>query len=555
VSEPKRKKGLFPKKTSRICAVLLLAAIIATVAIFFPHKQEWKKIAELIEKTMGVTQKGAQAGGGEEGNTSQEAYTDSMKRALKIAQEVYADSLKRALKFAQEAHADSMKRALKVAQEAHADSLKTALKVAHEAHADSLKTALKVAHEAHADSVKRAALTAADSLKRENALKSMKNSKSAKAAESAGGETAPAMLEQPPIDCSKDTLTPMVYLDSIGGLHIGPAHVFLKTNKPCTVYWRFDSSTSWNVWNSDTMVIDCTVTLAYKAMDRCGHATEPRQEHYEIKPLGFVEGAQQLQSVNCATDTLMPWAYPDPAGGLHYGPTRICFQVNKPCTVYWRFGRDTSWQVWRSDTLLIDSATTLTYKAIDGCGHAMGQMEAYYVIRPVRKTFPCPVGMEPVEDGSKQFCIDRYEWPDRKGAIPQSYVSIFQAMDSCAVVGKRLCTSDEWSLACAGPDSFTYPYGRRYSPHACVTHDTTMRRSGSKPECRAFFGAYDMSGNLAEWTSTPAKRNARFYNVMGGFWESGPASGCFNTQYSYYPQNRHNPVGFRCCKDFVSPGK
>jgi len=129
VSEPKRKKGLFPKKTSRIRAVLLLAAIIATVAIFFPHKQEWKKIAELIEKTMGVTQKGAQAGGGEEGNTSQEAYTDSMKRALKIAQEVYADSLKRALKFAQEAHADSMKRALKVAQEAHADSLKTALRL------------------------------------------------------------------------------------------------------------------------------------------------------------------------------------------------------------------------------------------------------------------------------------------------------------------------------------------------------------------------------------------------------------------------------------------
>jgi len=277
VSEPKRKKGLFPKKTGRIRTVLSLAAIIAAVAIFFSHKEEWEKIAELIEKTMGVAQKGTQAGGGKEGNTSQEAYTDSMKRALKIAQEAYADSLKRVLKFAQEVHADSMKRALKVAQEAHADSL---------------KTALKVAHEAHADSVKRAALTAADSLKRENALKSMKNSKSAKAAESAGGETAPAMLEQPPIDCSKDTLTPMVYLDSIGGLHIGPAHVFLKTNKPCTVYWRFDSSTSWNVWNSDTMVIDCTVTLAYKAMDRCGHATEPRQEHYEIKPLGFVEGAQ-----------------------------------------------------------------------------------------------------------------------------------------------------------------------------------------------------------------------------------------------------------------------
>jgi formylglycine-generating enzyme required for sulfatase activity len=64
-----------------------------------------------------------------------------------------------------------------------------------------------------------------------------------------------------------------------------------------------------------------------------------------------------------------------------------------------------------------------------------------------------------------------------------------------------------------------------------------------------------MSGNLAEWTSTQAKRNSRYYNVMGGYWESGPASGCYATRYGYYPQNRHNPVGFRCCKDFASSGK
>jgi hypothetical protein len=58
-----------------------------------------------------------------------------------------------------------------------------------------------------------------------------------------------------------------------------------------------------------------------------------------------------------------------------------------------------------------------------------------------------------------------------------------------------------------------------------------------------------MSGNLAEWTNTPSARNKQFYNVMGGFWESGRQASCFERRYSYFPQNRHNPVGFRCCAD------
>ncbi len=403
-------------------------------------------------------------------------------------------------------------------------------------------------HRKVTDSLK-AALKAAEAARIADSLESIRKAEEEGAASK---QPAPNVSRA---DCSKDTLAPTVLPDSAGGLHMGPAHVFLQTNKPCTVYWRFEPDTSWHVWNADTFVIDCTVTLAYKATDRCGRSTEPRQDHYDIKPLGYVAGAPELPAVNCATDTVPPWVYLDPAGGLHYGPTHISFQANKPCTISWRKGRDTSWQVWQSDTFLVDSTTTFTYKAIDRCGHAMEPQQETYVIRPKRSTFPCPAGMEPVETDSQKFCIDRYEWPNRKGVVPRSYVSVYQAMDSCASVGKRLCSSDEWSLACAGPDSLAYPYGRTYSRHACVTHDTTMRRSGSKPECRAFFGAYDMSGNLAEWTSTPAKRNSRFYNVMGGFWESGPASGCYETRYSYYPQNRHNPVGFRCCKDFASAGK
>jgi formylglycine-generating enzyme required for sulfatase activity len=160
--------------------------------------------------------------------------------------------------------------------------------------------------------------------------------------------------------------------------------------------------------------------------------------------------------------------------------------------------------------------------------------------------------MEPVRVGATSFCIDRYEWPNRKGHLPRAYVSVFQAMDTCASAGKRLCTADEWTIACTGPYGWKYPYGALYERYACFTHDTTARPSGSRPECRGYFGIFDMSGNCAEWTSTRSAVNPRFYNVMGGFWESGPQSGCFDVRYSYFPQNRHNPVGFRCCKDAES---
>jgi formylglycine-generating enzyme required for sulfatase activity len=132
---------------------------------------------------------------------------------------------------------------------------------------------------------------------------------------------------------------------------------------------------------------------------------------------------------------------------------------------------------------------------------------------------------------------------------PTAFVSLYQANDSCFSKGKRLCATDEWVVACSGPFGWAYPYGDVYEPNACGTQDTTVRPSGSRPECRGYFDVYDMSGNLAEWTNTRATRNPQFYNVKGGFWASGAGVTCRDTRYSYFPQNRHNPVGFRCCKD------
>jgi formylglycine-generating enzyme required for sulfatase activity len=174
-----------------------------------------------------------------------------------------------------------------------------------------------------------------------------------------------------------------------------------------------------------------------------------------------------------------------------------------------------------------------------------------YEIGSARPAGKCAEGMEHVSVSGTSFCVDRYEWPNRKGTRPATFVSLYQAMDSCFSKGKRLCSRDEWKVACAGPYGWQYAYGDQFEPRACVTSDTATWKSGSRPECRGYFGVFDMSGNAMEWTSTRSSANNRFYDVMGGFWESGSQSRCYDVRYSYFPQNRHNPVGFRCCSDTV----
>jgi|WetSurMetagenome_2_1015567.scaffolds.fasta_scaffold00226_20 hypothetical protein len=255
----------------------------------------------------------------------------------------------------------------------------------------------------------------------------------------------------------------------------------------------------------------------------------------------------------CAADTTPPWVYPDPSGGLHRHPVGVVLMATKPCVVEWKRDSAAPYSVYRGETIPVAAAAALYFKAHDSCGNVMEERQEYYEISVEEAVRFCPPDMEYVKAGQTRFCIDRYEWPNKFKAAPRSFISLYGAVDSCVSVGKRLCTSDEWTLACTGPYGWKYPYGNVYEPRACVSHDTTARPSGSKPECRGYFEVFDMAGNLAEWTNTRSDKNPRFFNVRGGFWESGPHTGCFDVRYSYYPQNRHNPVGFRCCKAATSP--
>lgn len=260
------------------------------------------------------------------------------------------------------------------------------------------------------------------------------------------------------------------------------------------------------------------------------------------------------KEARCSEDTTELWIYPDPSGGLHRLPQKILFYSNRSSTIYWRIKGSQDWITWDGGEILVEKTGTLQFSGIDTCGKEMELREEYYEIENDMPSI-CPQGMAHVSVGDVSFCADMYEWPNKKGVRPMAYVSLYQASDSCFSVGKRLCTADEWLLGCSGPYSYTFPYGNNYEERACATADTIVKKSGDKAECRSYFGLYDMSGNLQEWTDTRASENGRFNYVTGGFWNSGVKSSCRERRYSYFSQNKHNPVGFRCCKDVESTGQ
>jgi len=161
-----------------------------------------------------------------------------------------------------------------------------------------------------------------------------------------------------------------------------------------------------------------------------------------------------------------------------------------------------------------------------------------------------------------------------EGAVPQAYISGDQAAAACAESGKRLCTGSEWLRACRGADESVYPYGntrqdgvcndsRSRHPavdyfessddsiwslldNACIgQQEDTVDPAGANTGCVSDDGAFDMMGNLHEWTSASSGI------FLGGFY----ADTSFNGEGCLYRTTAHGTghwdysTGFRCCAD------
>lgn len=168
----------------------------------------------------------------------------------------------------------------------------------------------------------------------------------------------------------------------------------------------------------------------------------------------------------------------------------------------------------------------------------------------------CPEGMVRVPAGSytgyfgqshfvKEFCIDKYEYPNIQGEVPLDGVTWLQAWSRCTEEGKFLCSKDQWVRACKGSKSSSFPYGDQYIAGVCNTEGTAILPSGSCPQCVSEFGAFDMSGNVYEWTSGSNWQNAGF----GGWFKSRDfTASCEYTFVPYpAPAGLYTYGGFRCC--------
>lgn len=173
-------------------------------------------------------------------------------------------------------------------------------------------------------------------------------------------------------------------------------------------------------------------------------------------------------------------------------------------------------------------------------------------------------------------CMDRFEYPNRKGEFPIIMVSWYEARDACKAEGKRLCSEDEWTYACEGDEATPYPNGysregaecvndrpwRKFDDQALLPRTTPRARaeldrlwqglpSGERPVCKSRAGVYDMTGNIDEWT-TSSITGERPSVLKGGYWgpvrtRCRPATKAHDETHMFYQQ------GFRCCANPPSP--
>jgi len=171
----------------------------------------------------------------------------------------------------------------------------------------------------------------------------------------------------------------------------------------------------------------------------------------------------------------------------------------------------------------------------------------------------------------KRFCIDRFEYPNKRGEKPVVMKTWSEARDVCLAQGKRLCGDTEWTLACEGEQRLPYPYGLQRSSDACnidkprpvanekaladvKTRSAEVARlwqgeaSGARASCKSGYGVFDMTGNVDEWVVNEGAQAPRRSGLKGGFW--GPVRDrCRSMTDAHAEDFAFYQIGFRCCRD------
>ena len=162
-----------------------------------------------------------------------------------------------------------------------------------------------------------------------------------------------------------------------------------------------------------------------------------------------------------------------------------------------------------------------------------------------RSWIRCPKDMVAI----RNYCIDRYEHPNKKGGLPAIEVNFNEAVKACQKRKLHVCTEKEWEAACMGPARRHWPYGDKYVATRCrhglvgPGESNPAVPSGSYDRCATPDGIFDMCGNVWEWTVTPEGSGVLRgggVNVIAGFCECSSRAKASHTYQSF-------ETGVRCC--------
>ena len=189
---------------------------------------------------------------------------------------------------------------------------------------------------------------------------------------------------------------------------------------------------------------------------------------------------------------------------------------------------------------------------------------------PIGVVTPARTWHAPAREATVQsYCIDRYEYPNTKGQLPQVQVSWDSAKILCEAQSKRLCSSAEWERACAGTTRRAYAYGPRRNPETCNTPiedgpgspPFPVAASGAHEACISPEGVADLNGNVSEWVSDPWTGMPEPFNATaivdpntwrtlrgGTMWAQTFYGQDCTSRHGHIKTDQHLDDGFRCCK-------
>lgn len=249
------------------------------------------------------------------------------------------------------------------------------------------------------------------------------------------------------------------------------------------------------------------------------------------------------------TDTTPPHVFADPSAGVHPAPVEVAILSDEP-GVTPLCGPDSVHLHVCRDLVRIVDRMTLWISGEDSAGNRSVPQRLDYLINPdasrcgPRRVLVVTDASTGLSTSSGDFCMDAFEYPNDPNGLPRTSVNWEEANALCAKAGKRLCTANELTQACRGPKEWSYPYGDTYIPGHCEDSEGALARGLSKPACRSWFGAFHLTGNAWEWSSTKVGTT---YYAVGGTFVDGPENKCGRTTRSFFRQNRYEALGFRCC--------